>query len=204
MDKGTPALSSRVPEYLDLLNTTSEHLVTFSPFFINQMSVELITSMVVLRKLRILYICVGRPHIFVQKILSNRGINIRDIHFMDMVLYVCRQGSKGKLPQLTVPYSADPLELPTVFKLYRVDQELDQLSLGDIDLIVLDNISELRTYNSDQQIRTFLGLLHEMSRRLNKGLILLHLDNRPNDGMKELAEELGMGTLTIPPQAFSR
>jgi len=202
MDESTKPPQTKVSEYLDLLNPSSEHMVTFSPFFTNQMSVELIRSMTVIRRARVLYICIGRPHIFVQKMLMNRGINIKDIYFMDMVLHVCREGGRSKAPVIHVPDSKEPLELPTVFKLYRVDQELSSLSLDDIELMVLDNVSELRTYNSDQQIRTFLGLLHGLSQKTGKGLILLHLDNRPNDGMRELAEGMSIHTLAIPAKAF--
>ncbi len=202
MEKLTAPFQTKVSEYLDLINPSLEHMVTFSPFFTNQLSVELISSMTVQRKLRTLYICIGRPHIFVQKMLMTRGINIKDIYFMDMVLHVCRDGSMAKAPVISIPGSDGPLELPTVFKLYRVDQEVGSLSIGDIDLMVLDNVSELRTYNSDQQIRTFLGLLHDLSRKTGKGLILLHLDNRPNDGMRVLAEGMSINTLTIPAKAF--
>lgn len=194
--------SSRIMEYIDLLNMSSEYLLSFSPFFINHVSVDLMTEVLLNRKRSVLYICVGRPHIFVQKILMNRGVSTRSIHFMDMVLYVCREMNRQNPSKIFLDGEGQPLEMPTIFKLFRVDQEVEQLSIDDVDLLILDNLSELRTYNNDEQIKTFLKLLHNISSSKGKGLILLHLNNRPGDGIPELVRSMGIEVLDIPNDAF--
>ncbi len=194
--------SSRIMEYIDLLNMSSEYLLSFSPFFINHVSVDLMTEVLLNRKRSVLYICVGRPHLFVQKILMNRGVSTRSIHFMDMVLYVCREMNRQNPSKIFLDGEGQPLEIPTIFKLFRVDQEVEQLSIDDVDLLILDNLSELRTYNNDEQIKTFLKLLHNISSSKGKGLILLHLNNRPGDGIPELVRSMGIEVLDIPNDAF--
>jgi len=194
--------SSRIEEYLELLNPSSEYLLSFSPFFINHVSVELMTDMLVNRKKAVLYICVGRPHIFVQKILMNRGVSTRSIHFMDMVLYVCRDSSKPSSSKIILDENGSPLEIPTIFKLFKVDQEIDRLSLDDVDLLVLDNLSELRTYNNDDQIRRFMELLLRISREKGKGLVIFHLNNRPDNGLRNLIESMNIEVLEIPNEVF--
>ncbi len=194
--------NTKIMEYIDLLNTSSEYLLTFSPFFINHVSVNLMTDVLINRKKSVLYICVGRPHIFVQKILMNRGVSTRSIHFMDMVLYVCRELNKSNPSKIMLDDDGQPIEMPTIYKLFKVDQEVEQLSLDEVDLMILDNLSELRTYNNDDQIKKFLELLDDISKKKGKGLILFHLNNRPGDGIPELVKSMGIEVLDIPNEAF--
>ncbi len=132
----------------------------------------------------------------------NRGVSTRSIHFMDMVLYVCREMNRQNPSKIFLDGEGQPMEMPTIFKLFRVDQEVEKLSIDDVDLLILDNLSELRTYNNDEQIKTFLKLLHNISSSKGKGLILLHLNNRPGDGIPELVRSMGIEVLDIPNDAF--
>jgi hypothetical protein len=194
--------NSRIMEYIDLLNPSSRYLLTFSPFFINHVSVEIMTDMLINRKKSVLYICVGRPHIFVQKILMNRGVSTRSIHFMDMVLYVCRELDRPNPSKIFLDEEGEPVEMPTIYKLFKVDQEVERLSIDDVDLMILDNLSELRTYNNDDQIRKFLELLNSISTNKGKGLLLFHLNNRPGDGIPDLVKSMNIEMLDIPNDAF--
>jgi hypothetical protein len=194
--------NTKIMEYIDLLNSSSEYLLTFSPFFINHVSVNLMTDVLLNRKKSVLYICVGRPHIFVQKILMNRGVSTRSIHFMDMVLYVCRELNKPNPSKIMLDEDGQPIEMPTIYKLFKVDQEVERLSIDEVDLMILDNLSELRTYNNDDQIKRFLELLDDISKKKGKGLILFHLNNRPGDGIPELVKSMGIEILDIPNEAF--
>ncbi|MEA3558079.1 MAG: hypothetical protein U9R75_02395 [Candidatus Thermoplasmatota archaeon] len=195
-------IPSKLQEYFDLLRVDSQYLLTFSPFFINHLSVHLMSDLVVNRKKAILYICVGRPHMFVQKILHNRGVTTKDLHFMDMVLYVCRKTEAPNKTKISFSEKGDILDLPTIYKIYRIDQEVENLTLEKIDLIVLDNISELRTYNNDEQIRSFLSILKEVSERTKSGLLIFRFNNKQNDGLEKICEGLGVESLEIPNGSF--
>ncbi|MFO8051541.1 MAG: hypothetical protein R6V01_07580 [Thermoplasmatota archaeon] len=195
-------IPSRVQEYFDLLRPDSQYLLTFSPFFINHLSVHLMSHLVVDKKKTILYMCVGRPHMFVQKILQTKNITTKDVYFMDMVLYVCRKTETSNRTKLYLRDNGEPLDLPTVYKMYRVDQEPEDLFLDDIDVIILDNISELRTYNNDEQIKEFISILFDVSNKTNTGLLIFRLDSRPSDGLETICENIGIETLEIPNESF--
>ncbi|MFW3146297.1 MAG: hypothetical protein ACMUIE_05750 [Thermoplasmatota archaeon] len=192
----------KLQEYIEQLDTGSRYLLSFSPFFINHTSLNLITDMVVGRKKSILYICVGRPHIFIQKMLQNRGVGIRDIHFMDMVLYVGRKSRSTIKTAIYFNKEGEIIDLPTIYKLFKVDQEVDELFLDDVDLIILDNISELRTYNQDQQISEFLDLLREVSDKSGAGQIILRFNTKPKDGIPEMCTSRGLEPLDLPNDLF--
>lgn len=186
-----PGSEERIREYIELLDPRGKYIISFSPFFINHISVELMTEMVAKKKLSILYLCIGRPHIFVQKILKNRGISHRSIYFMDMILHVCRECDQPNPSRIIIDDEGLELDLPTIFKLYRVDQELYQMKLDNVDLVVIDNLSELRTYNTNEQTAGFLKILQNVCDQKNIGLFMLHLNNRPGDGIPDLAVEMG-------------
>lgn len=195
-------IPSKLQEYFDLLRHDSQYMLTFSPFFINHFAVNLISDFVVNRKKALLYMCVGRPHMFVQKILQNRGVTTRNLHFMDMVLYVCRQSDKPNKTKIYFNEEGEVLDLPTVYKVFKVDQEVEDLKMDDIDIIILDNISELRTYNNDDQIESFLSILKSVSDKTKNGLLLLRFNNKPNDGLEQMGENLGIESLEIPNDSF--
>lgn len=193
----------KLVEYLDLLSTNSRYLLSFSPFFVNHFSSYLMSYLINNRKQKILYICVGRPHIFVQKLLKNRGVPIRDIHFMDMVLGISGRSMGQPQQTLTIGESGEQLEIPMIYKLFRVDQEIDHLSLDNVNMVILDNISELRTYSNDDRVRSLLDMLNNIWEKGGKGLMIYHINNRPNDGVGEIASEIGLEILEIPNEVFS-
>ena len=84
-----------------------------------------------------------------------------------------------------------------------VDQEIDHLTLDDIDMVILDNISELRTYSNDERVKSLLDLLNEIWEKSGKGLMIYHINNRPNDGVGEIASEMGLEILEIPNYVFT-
>jgi hypothetical protein len=193
----------KLVEYLDLLSTNSRYLLSFSPFFVNHFSSYLMSYLINNRHQRVLYICVGRPHIFVQKLLKNRGIPIRNIHFMDMVLGISGRPMGQTKQTITYGGSDEQLAMPIIYKLFKVDQEIDHLTLDDIDMVILDNISELRTYSNDERVKSLLDLLNEIWEKSGKGLMIYHINNRPNDGVGEIASEMGLEILEIPNDVFT-
>jgi hypothetical protein len=193
----------KLVEYLDLLSTNSRYLLSFSPFFVNHFSSYLMSYLIKQRKHRVLYICVGRPHIFVQKLLKNRGIPIRDVHFMDMVLGISGRPMGATAQRLTYGESNEELKIPMIYKLFKVDQEIDELTLDNIDLVILDNVTELRTYSNDDRVRSLLGILNDIWKKAGKGLMVYHINNRPQDGVTDIAAEMGLEILQIPNEAFS-
>ncbi len=196
-------IPQKLLEYLDLLSTNSRYLLSFSPFFVNHFSAHLMSYLVNVKKIRILYICVGRPHIFIQKLLQNREVPIRSIHFMDIVLGVSGRSSGKNVPEVILTNDGETLDIPMVYKLYKVDQEVDSLSLEDVDLVVLDNISELRTYSNDERVRSLLEMLNSIWENAGKGLMVLHINNRPGDGVDELSSEMGLDIVNIPNDVFT-
>ena len=90
-----------------------------------------------------------------------------------------------------------------IYKLFKVDQEINHLSLNDIDLVILDNISELRTYSNDDRVRVLLELLNRIWEKDGKGLMIFHINNRPNDGVEEIASEMGLEIIEIPNDVFN-
>jgi hypothetical protein len=86
--------------------------------------------------------------------------------------------------------------------LFKVDQEIDNLSLENIDIIILDNITELRTYTNDERVRSILQILNRIWERSKKGLMVFHVQNQPNDGVGEIASDLGLETIQIPNEVF--
>ena len=90
-----------------------------------------------------------------------------------------------------------------IYKLFKVDQEIDHLSMDDIDLVILDNISELRTYSNDDRVRSLLDTMNRIWESCGKGLLVYHINNRPNDGVGELVTEMGFEILEIPNDVFS-
>lgn len=196
------AIPPKLMEYMELLSPNSRYVLSFSPFFVNHFSVSLVSHLVTNLKKRVLYICIGRPHIFIQKMLQNRGIPIRSIYFMDMVLGIAR---KSRLPGeggLIFPDDGSSVDLPSLYKIFKVDQEVGSLSLDEIDLIVLDNVSELRTYNNDDRVRSMIELFTGIRERTGKGIFILHINNRPNDGISELSSELGLEMVNVPNDVF--
>ena len=189
-------------QYLDLLSPGSRYVLSFSPFFVNHFSVTLVSHLVSSLRKRVLYVCVGRPHIFVQKMLQNRSVPIRNIYFMDMVLGVARRPRPEKDEGLFFADDGSSVDIPSIYKLFKVDQEVDVLTLDEVDVVILDNVSELRTYNNDDRVRSMLELLNEIWKRDARGIFLMHLNNRPNDGVKKISGELGFETLEIPNDVF--
>ncbi|MGA1872827.1 MAG: hypothetical protein ACMUHY_04085 [Thermoplasmatota archaeon] len=189
-------------QYLDLLSPGSRYVLSFSPFFVNHFSVTLVSHLVSTLRKRVLYVCVGRPHIFVQKMLQNRSVPIRNIYFMDMVLGVARRPRPEKDEGLFFADDGSSVDIPSIYKLFKVDQEVDVLTLDEVDVVILDNVSELRTYNNDDRVRSMLELLNEIWKRDARGIFLMHLNNRPNDGVKKISGELGFETLEIPNDVF--
>jgi hypothetical protein len=200
---GENKIPKKLVEYLELLSSNSKYLLSFSPFFVNHFSAHLMSYMINEKKDRILYICIGRPHIFIQKLLQNRGVPIRTIHFMDMVLGISSRGSGNEAPEITSPNDDGFLEMPMHYKLFKVDQEERSLSLDDVDLVILDNITELRTYNNDDGVRSLLELLNSIWDKAGKGLMVLHINNRPDDGIDRLSKEIGLELVKIPNDVFS-
>ena len=182
----------KLSEYLDLLSMESRYLLSFSPFFVNHFSAHLMSYLVNKRNQKVLYICIGRPHIFVQKLLKNRGVPIRGIHFMDMVLGISGRATGQGKQMILYGESGEEVEIPMIYKLFKVDQEIDHLSLTDVDLVILDNISELRTYSNDDRVRSLLEMLNDIWEKTGKGLMIYHINNRPNDGVGEIASEMGL------------
>ncbi|MGA1820181.1 MAG: hypothetical protein ACMUHU_04140 [Thermoplasmatota archaeon] len=200
MDENTTP--AKLSKYLELLSPGSRYVLSFSPFFVNHLSVSLVSHLVVNTRKRILYVCIGRPHIFIQKMLQNRSVPIRNIHFMDMVLGVARRPRSPEEGGLFFPDDGSNVEFQGLYKIFKVDQEVDRLSLDEIDLIVFDNISELRTYNNDDRVRSMVELLARISDRAGKGIFILHINNRPNDGISELTSEIGFETVNVPNDVF--
>lgn len=196
-------IPQKLMEYLDLLSTNSRYLLSFSPFFVNHLSAHLMSYLVSIKKKRILYICVGRPHIFVQKLLQNRDVPIRNIHFMDIVLGVSGRGTGQNGPFIVITEDGDPIDIPMVYKLYKVDQEVDILNLEDVDIVAMDNISELRTYSNDDRVMSIIEVLNGIWKKAGKGLMVFHINNRPDDGVKELAVETGLEVVEIPNDVFT-
>jgi hypothetical protein len=193
----------KLREYLDLLSTSSRYLLSFSPFFVNHLSAYLMSYLIHTKNQRVLYICVGRPHIFVQKLLKNRGIPIRNIIFMDAVLGISGRSSIQSRQSITYEDDREKLDIPIIYKLFKVDQEIDHMSLSNIDMVILDNISELRTYSNDDRVRSLLNILTDVGDRTGKGLMIYHINNRPDDGVEEIASEMGLELLRIPNEVFS-
>ena len=200
MDENT--IPPKLAEYMELLSPNSRYVLSFSPFFVNHLSVSLVSHLVTNTKKRILYICIGRPHIFVQKMLQNRAVPIRSIYFMDMVLGVARRPRSPDEGGLFFPDDGSSVEFQSLYKIFKVDQEVDRLSLDEIDLVVFDNISELRTYNNDDRVRSIVELLTGIWERAGKGLFILHINNRPNDGISELSSEIGLEMVNVPNDVF--
>jgi hypothetical protein len=196
-------IPNKLMEYLDLLSTNSRYVLSFSPFFINHFSAHLMSYLINIKKKSVLYICVGRPHIFIQKLLQNREVPIRSIHFMDLVLGSTIQSMNRRRPQLYLNEGGQELNIPHVFKLYKIDQEIVSLSLDEVDLVVLDNISELRTYSNDERVTHVISLLNHIYENSSKGLVVLHINNRPDDGMEELSRENDLEMVNIPNDVFS-
>jgi hypothetical protein len=52
-------------------------------------------------------------------------------------------------------------------------------------------------------VRSLLETLNSIWDRSGKGIFILHINNRPEDGVKEIAERIGMDIVDIPNETFS-
>jgi len=191
-------IMKRLTEYFELLNPSSSYLISFSPFFVNQASSSLMKYMVNERGKSGLYVCIGRPHIFIEKIFSSRNVDSRSITFMDMALHIGGKKDRfGNNSRIDLPEERK-MELPARFRLFRHDQELKSVSFDDIDFVCIDNLTELFVYNSREQIGEFIKSFFDITKEMNKGLFLYDLKSVNSASIMEWAEEMGIEQIEIP------
>lgn len=191
-------IMERLSEYFELLNPSSSYIISFSPFFVNQASSSLMKYMVDQRGKSGLYICIGRPHIFIERILSSKNVNSKNIIFMDMAMHIGKRSHGGGSNKIEISEGDGELDVPGTFKLFRYDQELKSIKFTDIDLVVLDNVTELEVYNNPDQIREFLKVFLDAANKLKKGLILYNFKTGKNNGLVQTAEDMGIDHIEIP------
>lgn len=186
-------------EYFELLDPSSRYLISLSPYFVNHVSTSLLDHLVNSRGKSCLYICIGRPHIFIGKILSNRGIDLRKITFMDMALHIGQpaNGEKDR-NSIVVDNEGEGLKVPAIFKLFRFDQEIVKVDIRDFDMIVIDNLTELSMYNNREQIEDFIDLFHSAASKCGKGLFLYRVNTGREDYLVSISAEAGIEHLEIP------
>jgi hypothetical protein len=192
-------ITGKLSEYFDLLNPSSSYVISFSQFFANNASLAMMKYLEKIWGKNTLYVCIGRPHIFIEKILSSQGVNSRHITFMDMAMYIGRnQPGKEDSTRIVIEEGGEEFQVPAIYKLFRFDQELRSFDLGDIDLVILDNISELGVYNNPEQIRKFLEVYLDLSRNHGKGLFLYHFKGIPDGHLMDTIKDMGMEIIEIP------
>lgn len=169
------------------IGSSSPCVISFSPFFMNQLSTHLMEHQVDDLGMNALYICVGRPHIFIKKLLMSRGVKVRNIHFMELTLSTgIRTGSQCRIMDDT-----GPIEVPATFNLFRSDVEIQELNLSDVNVIVLDNLYEICIFNSDEKVENFVCFLKGISER--NGIVLELLQLRQPGAAKGGMDLPGMG-----------
>lgn len=190
-----------IRSHIEMLDPLKKYLINFSPFFINQIPAELLKEMVVEKRRSVLYICVGRPHVFVQKSLKNRGVSPSSIYFMDMILKEDLNNKEPGNSRFTFGASERNLDLSIKFDLFKDDREITEMDLDKIDMMIIDNLSELRTHKSIEQIESFIRVFSGIADMKKNGLFMLHLNNMPGDGIPEIADSIDAEIIDISSDA---
>lgn len=95
-----------------------------------------------------------------------------------------------------------PMDVPAMFNLYRNDVEIKELDVSIVSTVILDNVSEMRVYNADERVRSYLEFLNGIAERNGTGLRLIYF-RRPGDpGAKDFAGSLGLEHVEIPDSVF--
>ena len=196
-----PAFSQELHDFLNLISPRSKYVMVTNPFNVVPLSVALAKRFVVEEDKGLLYICSGRPHIFPQKLFQRWDIPLKRIYFMDIVLYM--KGSIRGEGNPPVKTGKEVIKIPRVYRLFRVDQEAEGLDMSEVDLIILDNLTEFLHFNTLEEAEQFVDSVSEPASRLKKGLIVILLKN---EGYREAAEVLkkkGFVEVTVPPELFT-
>jgi len=194
-------ITEDLQDYLKLLSPRSKYVLVVPPFNVVPLSVAVARRIVVDEGRNVLYICAGRPHIFPQKLFQRWEIPLKNIYFMDTILYMKGPAPTEKLPPITA--GKKEIKLPRVYRLFRVDQEVSSLSLSDVDVIILDNITEFLHYNSLDDTLSFIDTLHKPVAEMMKGFYIIMLNTPGYQKVLRPLKESGFVEASVPPELFS-
>lgn len=196
-----PAFSQEMKDFLNLISPSAKYVLVTNPFNVVPLSVALARKFVVDENRGLLYICSGRPHIFPQKLFQRWEVPLKRIYFMDVVLYM--KGAIRDLRNPPIRADGEALKIPRVYRLFRVDQEVEGMDLSEVDLIILDNLTEFLHFNTLVEAEQFLDSLNKPISRLKKGMIIILLKAEGYEEVTAVLKERGFVEVEVPPELFT-
>lgn len=196
-----PAFSQELKDFLNLISPSSKYVMVTNPFNVVPLSVALAKRFVVEENKGLLYICSGRPHIFPQKLFQKWEIPLKRIYFMDVVLYM--KGSIRDSRNPPIKTDGQSLQIPRVYRLFRVDQEAEEMNMSEVDLIIIDNLTEFLHFNTMKEAEQFVDSISEPASNLRKGMIIILLKTEGYEEVAEALKKKGFVEVTVPPELFT-
>ncbi|MCD6111418.1 MAG: hypothetical protein J7K08_07080 [Thermoplasmata archaeon] len=196
-----PMFSQELQDFLNLISPRSKYVMVTNPFNVVPLSVALAKRFVVEENKGLLYICSGRPHIFPQKLFQRWEIPLKKIYFMDIVLYMKGSTRGEKNPPIKTDKGI--IQIPRVYRLFRVDQEADGLNMSEVDLIIIDNLTEFLHFNTLEEAERFVDSISEPASDLMKGLIVILFKTEGHRQAAEALKKKGFVEVTVPPELFT-
>ncbi len=172
-------------------------LLTVQPQFIIRANITLI-KILLKEELKGLYICINHPSKLIDKVLKTHQIPTKDLIYLDF------------FTSLTGVYSNMNDNIYFIDNAFSLDAILNAMQVGpkgssnkfnfdleNIDFILVDNISSLITYTTQEKIQQFIEDLIKNIRKLTAVYGIVIVDNKTSPKIQKLIEHYFDKSVTI-------
>jgi tetratricopeptide (TPR) repeat protein len=163
-------------------------LLTVQPQFIIRANITLI-KILLKEELKGLYLCINHPSQLIDKVLKTHHIPTKNIIYLDFFtsLTGINSNSNDNVHLIDNAFSLDAILNAMQLNKKDTSNKLN-LNLDNIDFILVDNISSLITYNTQERIQQFINDLINNIRKLTAVYGIVIIDNKTNPKIQKLIE----------------
>ncbi len=172
-------------------------LVTIAPKYIMRANMSLI-EILLKEDLKGIYICINHPSNMMDKLLKTHKIPTQNIMYLDFITPMTGvlQEQLENAYIIDNAFSLDKLA-NFITKDQRNDEKFPSFNINNIDFIMVDNISNLVTYTTQEKIEGFIKELISIIKKLTILYGIVLIDNQTSSETKRIIEHYFDNTVTI-------
>ena len=184
-------LAKKMEEVLDLKldeKPTNLLLITINPKYIIRANISLI-NILLKENLKGIYICINHPSYLVDKLLRTHEIPTENLSYLDFITPIA-----GPLPESTesilemdkvfslgTPIDAMNADTEEIFKKINIEP-------ANTDFIMVDNISNLITYGTQEKIIQFIQNLTKVIKKFTLVYGIIIMDEKTDKNIRQLID----------------
>ncbi len=172
-------------------------LVKINPKYVIRANISLI-KILSKENFKGIYICINHPSTLIDKLLRSHNIPTKNLLFLDFITSIAGVEHEvgDNVCVIDKAFSLD--RMLDAFNKKKNDQDnLYNFDFDNIDFVLVDNITNLSTYITEEKIRQFTQDLIQSIKKITRACGIIIMDDKSNPNVQKVIEQYFDKSVTI-------